>query len=125
MTLLPRLVRAGWARSIAQPTPNSGATCRSSASPRPVPAVPRCSHAYMSLDQVAGGVVAYRTDIFSLGIVLYEMSSGHRPFLGNSSAALASAILCDAPRPLLELRANLPEALGSAVHRCLAKNVAE
>jgi serine/threonine protein kinase len=81
--------------------------------------------AYMSPEQVAGRVVDHRTDIFSLGIVLYEMSSGHRPFLGNSTAALASAILCDAPRPLHELRANLPEALGSAVHRCLAKNVAE
>jgi TolB-like protein/predicted Ser/Thr protein kinase len=81
--------------------------------------------AYMSPEQLAGRAVDHRTDIFSLGIVLYEKSSGHRPFLGNSPAALASAILCDAPRPLYELRANLPEALGLAVHRCLAKNVAE
>ena len=81
--------------------------------------------AYMSPEQVAGGAVDHRTDIFSLGIVLYEMASGHRPFLGNSPAALASAILCDAPRPLGELRAGVPEALGLAIHRCLEKNVTE
>jgi TolB-like protein len=81
--------------------------------------------AYMSPEQVAGRAVDHRTDIFSLGIVLYEMASGHRPFLGHSPAALASAILCDAPRPLHELRADLPDELTLAVHRCLEKNAAQ
>ena len=81
--------------------------------------------AYMSPEQVAGRAVDHRTDIFSLGIVLYEMASGYRPFLGHSPAALASAILCDAPRPLNELRADLPDGLALAVHRCLEKNAAE
>jgi TolB-like protein/tRNA A-37 threonylcarbamoyl transferase component Bud32 len=81
--------------------------------------------AYMSPEQVTGGAIDHRTDIFSLGIVLYEMASGGRPFMGNSAAALASAILSDVPRPLSELRAELPESLATAIHRCLEKNAAD
>jgi serine/threonine protein kinase len=81
--------------------------------------------AYMSPEQVTGGAIDHRTDIFSLGIVLYELASGGRPFRGNSAAALASAILSDAPRPLSELRAELPESLATAIHRCLEKNAAD
>ncbi len=78
--------------------------------------------AYMSPEQVAGRALDYRTDIFSLGIILYEMASGRRPFEGASSAELASAILRDTPRPLSELRADLPEQLGLLIQRCLEKN---
>jgi TolB-like protein len=77
---------------------------------------------YMSPEQVAGRVLDHRTDIFSLGVILYEMASGRRPFEGASSAELASAILRDTPRPLSEFRADLPEELGMLIQRCLEKD---
>jgi TolB-like protein len=79
--------------------------------------------AYMSPEQVAGRGTDHRTDIFSLGIVLYEMACGQRPFLGRSPAELASAILRDAPKPLNELRPDLPEECCKAIHHCLEKSV--
>jgi TolB-like protein len=78
--------------------------------------------AYMSPEQVAGRATDHHTDIFSLGIVLYEMASGQRPFPGKSAAALAAAILCDEPRPLDELRPELPGPLCSVIHKCLEKS---
>jgi TolB-like protein len=77
---------------------------------------------YMSPEQVAGRVLDHWTDIFSLGVILYEMASGRRPFEGASSAELASAILRDTPRPLSEFRADLPEELGLLIQRCLEKD---
>jgi serine/threonine protein kinase len=76
---------------------------------------------YMSPEQVSGRPVDHRTDVFSLGVILYEMASGRRPFEGRSSAELASAILRDMPRPLGELRADLPDGLSGIAQRCLAK----
>ena len=78
--------------------------------------------AYMSPEQIAGRALDHRTDIFSLGVILYEMASGRRPFEGASSAELASAILRDTPPPLSERRADLPEELAVLIQRCLEKN---
>jgi len=79
---------------------------------------------YMSPEQVQGKAVDYRTDIFSLGVVLYEMASGRRPFAGGSTAELGSAILRDPPPALTTLRAGLPESLIRVVARCLEKDPA-
>ena len=79
---------------------------------------------YMSPEQVVGGPVDFRTDIFALGIIFYELASGRRPFAGSSSAELASAILRDTPRPLTALRADLPGALVRVIERCLQKEPA-
>jgi TolB-like protein len=80
---------------------------------------------YMSPEQLHGQPLDHRTDLFSLGVMLYEMASGERPFRGDSSVALASAILRDAPKPLVERRNDLPEGLIRIITRCLEKNASD
>src|SRR4030095_12960505 len=77
---------------------------------------------YMSPEQVSGKAVDPRSDIFSLGIILYEMAVGTRPFSGESSAELASSILRDQPISVSDLRADLPGHLGWVIRRCLEKD---
>ena len=76
---------------------------------------------YMSPEQIAGRAVDHRTDLFSLGILLYEMAAGRRPFEGASSAEVTAAILRDTPPPLGEIRADLPADLVRITRRCLEK----
>jgi TolB-like protein/Tfp pilus assembly protein PilF len=78
--------------------------------------------AYMSPEQVAGRPLDHRTDIFSLGIILYEMAAGRRPFEGTSSAELASSILRDTPATITSTRADLPADLARIIRRCLEKD---
>ncbi|MBI4660033.1 MAG: protein kinase, partial [Verrucomicrobia bacterium] len=78
--------------------------------------------AYMSPEQIEGREVDHRTDIFSLGILLCEMATAQRPFKGDTSIAVMSSILRDAPQPLAELKPGLPEHLGRIVRRCLQKD---
>ena len=77
--------------------------------------------AYMSPEQVSGRAVDHRTDIFSLGIMLYEMATGRRPFQGQSSAELASSILRDIPPLVTDVRRDLPGDLARIIRRCLEK----
>jgi TolB-like protein/tRNA A-37 threonylcarbamoyl transferase component Bud32 len=79
---------------------------------------------YMSPEQIAGRPVDHRSDIFSLGVMLYEMAAGQRPFHGTSSTELAAAILRDAPPSICRVRADLPESLGRLIERCLEKDAA-
>jgi serine/threonine protein kinase len=78
--------------------------------------------AYMSPEQISGRPLDYRTDIFSLGVMLHEMATGKRPFAGNSSAELISAILRDTPPSVCEIRSDLPGDLARIVRRCLEKD---
>ena len=80
---------------------------------------------YMSPEQLHGRGVDYRTDIYSLGAVLYEMATGQGPFVGDTTAELISSILRDTPKPVSGLRADLPMALERIIERCLAKQPAE
>jgi len=77
---------------------------------------------YMSPEQVSGGPIDHRSDIFSLGIVLHQMASGRNPFAGASSAEQISSILRDAPPPVSQIRPELPSDLSRIVRRCLEKD---
>jgi len=77
---------------------------------------------YMSPEQVEGLAMDHRTDIFSLGIVLYEMATGKRPFAGDTSAALVSSILRDSPPTVTEINESLPRHLARIIQHCLEKD---
>ena len=78
---------------------------------------------YMSPEQTCGVDVDTRTDIWSLGVVLYEMLTGQRPFRGERDETLIYAIRHDEPRPIRDVRADIPVALEAVVRRCLDKRV--
>jgi serine/threonine protein kinase/tetratricopeptide (TPR) repeat protein len=80
---------------------------------------------YMSPEQVEGKPLDRRTDVFSFGVILYEMATGVRPFRGETQPALMSSILRDAPAPLSVSRTDLPGHLEHVVRRCLEKAPAE
>ena len=77
--------------------------------------------AYMSPEQAQGLPVDHRSDVFSLGILLYEMASGERPFKGHTNLSVLSSILKDTPRPVSELREEVPRPLARMIQRCLEK----
>ena len=77
----------------------------------------------MSPEQIEGEPLDPRTDIFSLGVVLYEMAAGARPFGGDSSPALMSSILKDRPTPVSERRPDVPAGV-SQPHRSVSREAA-
>jgi serine/threonine protein kinase/dipeptidyl aminopeptidase/acylaminoacyl peptidase len=81
--------------------------------------------AYMSPEQAEGRSIDHRTDIFSFGVILFEMAIGRRPFRGDSSIAVLSSILRDAAPAVNELNPNLPGDFARIVRRCLAKDPAK
>jgi predicted ATPase len=80
---------------------------------------------YMSPEQIRGHKeIDLRTDIWSLGVVLYELLTGRRPFRGDTLAAVAASIVSDIVRPPSSVRPDLPAAFDDVVLRCLEKDPA-
>ncbi|MBS1791364.1 MAG: protein kinase [Acidobacteria bacterium] len=80
---------------------------------------------YMSPEQARGLNVDARSDLFSLGVVMYELLTGQAPFRGETTADVLAALLMGEPRPLDRFSPKLPTALQNIVNRCLSKSVEE
>jgi serine/threonine protein kinase len=78
--------------------------------------------AYMSPEQASGTTIDHRSDLFSLGVMLYELATGQRPFKGDSGVTLLASILKDTPPPVSEVRPDLPREFTRIVRRALAKD---
>lgn len=76
---------------------------------------------YMSPEQASGGTVDQRSDLFAMGVMLYELATGDRPFRGDGSVSTLAAIIKDTPRPITDVRPELPRELSRIVRRALAK----
>jgi eukaryotic-like serine/threonine-protein kinase len=76
---------------------------------------------YMSPEQAQGHKVDHRTDIWSLGVVMYEMITGQRPFKSEYETALVYSILNEDPEPVTGLRSGVPMALENIIMKCLEK----
>src|SRR5277367_1809338 len=77
---------------------------------------------YMSPEQAQGKKVDTRSDIFSFGVVFYEMLTGSRAFSGDSALSTLSAILRDEHKPMVEIAPDVPPQLEMLITRCLRKN---
>jgi serine/threonine protein kinase/Flp pilus assembly protein TadD len=90
-----------------------------------VPGTTLGTAAYMSPEQARGDDVDVRTDVWSLGVVLYEMVSGRLPFRGDNEQAILHAVLHDLPRPVEGLRPGYPAEMSEIIAKALAKDPAK
>jgi serine/threonine protein kinase/Flp pilus assembly protein TadD len=77
---------------------------------------------YMSPEQTEGKRVDHRADIFSLGVILYELICARKPFDGDNPTAISYAIVSSHPQPIARYSTGVPEELQQVVDKCLAKN---
>ncbi len=81
--------------------------------------------AYMSPEQATGGPVDARSDVFSVGCILYEMACGRRPFAGDSIHSVLRQVLAEDPPPVERVDPGLPSQLGALIRRAMAKEPVE
>ncbi len=121
-----KLMDFGLAKAIEEPSANTGGVTQTMgvtpSSPITQAGVVVGTFQYMSPEQVEGKPADARTDIFSLGSVLYEMATGKRAFEGQTSASVIAAILEREPAPISTTQPASPPALDRIVKSCLAKD---
>src|SRR6201999_459301 len=77
--------------------------------------------AYMAPEQADGRKVDHRTDLFSLGCVLYRLCTGRQPFKGDTTMATLMAVMTEHPRPVREINAAIPQSLSDLIAQLMAK----
>jgi eukaryotic-like serine/threonine-protein kinase len=116
-----KLLDFGLAKPALAPTDGATLTAATQTTPVTREGTVVGTFQYMSPEQVEGKELDGRSDIFSLGAVLYEMVTGKRAFEGKSQLSVASAILEKEPAPITSTKPLTPPGLDHAIRRCLAK----
>lgn len=119
-----KILDFGLAKAVAEQSATADASTRADFRTDPMTAhgVIMGTSFYMSPEQASGVPVDHRSDIFSLGILLYEMASGVRPFTGDTTVQVLAKILEAEPASLLEVRPGVPADIDRIIRRCLQKN---
>lgn len=117
-----KLLDFGLAKSAQAAVPIGSDALTSPVNPATVPGMVMGTYQYMSPEQISGQEADARSDIFSLGAVLYEMATGKRAFEGKSQLSVASAILEKDPEPISIVQPATPAVLDHVVRTCLEKS---